>query len=96
MTPRNENVPPSIWSRYGSIRVGEVPALDGGLLVEYCHRVVPLFARAFGVQPPQERELKIIAAQAVKIWRRHGDLDTRSGVQAAIAAFDHWRDGMQR
>ncbi|MFZ1936883.1 MAG: hypothetical protein WBL72_18780, partial [Thermoguttaceae bacterium] len=26
------------------------------------------------------------------LWRRHGDMTTRSGVQAVIAAFDKWRD----
>ena len=94
MTPRDEDESDHIWSFYGPILTGNVPSLSEGLLFEYCRLVVPLFARAFGVQPPQEEELKFIAAEAVEIWRKHGDLNTRSGVQAAIAAFDHWRDRM--
>jgi hypothetical protein len=93
MTPRrDDDSPEKIWSFYGPVRVGNVPALSEDLLFEYCRRVVPFFATAFGVQPPQEEELKFIAGEAVEIWRKHGDLNTRSGVQAAIAAFDHWRD----
>jgi hypothetical protein len=61
-------------------------------LIEYCGRVVPLFAEAFGVGEPKPDELKHIAAEALGIWRTHGELNTRYGVQAAIAAFDHWRD----
>jgi len=94
MTPRDEDDSDRIWSLYGPILLGNVPSLSEGFLFEYCRLVVPLFARAYGVQPPKEEELKFIGAEAVEIWRKHGDLNTRSGVQAAITAFDHWRDRM--
>jgi len=91
MTPRNDDDPDHMWSFYGPILAGNAPALNEELLFEYCRRVVPYFARAFGVQPPEEEELKFIAADAVQIWHKHGDLNTRSGVQASIAAFKDWR-----
>jgi hypothetical protein len=94
MTPRDEDESDHIWSLYGPILAGNVPSVTERLLFEYCRRVVPFFAIAFGLEPPQEEELKFIAAAAVEIWRKHGDLNTRHGVQAAIAAFDNWRDRM--
>jgi hypothetical protein len=92
MTPRDDDEADYIWSSYGLVEVGSVRSLSEELLFEYCRRVVPFFARAFAVKPPQEEELKFIAGEAVEIWRKHGDLNTRYGVQAAIAAFDLWRD----
>jgi hypothetical protein len=94
MTPRDEDDSDRIWSSYGPILVGDVPYLSERSLFEYCRRVVPIFSGAFGIEHPQEEELKFIAAEAVEIWRTHGDLNTRHGVQAAIAAFDNWRDRM--
>ncbi len=92
MTPREYDVSDQLWTSYGPILQAEVPTLSERKLVEYCGRVVPIFAEAFGVGEPQPEELKKIAAEAVGIWRTHGELNTRYGVQAAIAAFDHWRD----
>ena len=92
MTPRDYDVSEQRWSLYGPILHAEVPTLSEKKLVEYCGRVVPLFAEAFGVGEPKPDELKHIAAEALGIWRTHGELNTRYGVQAAIAAFDHWRD----
>jgi hypothetical protein len=92
MTPRNDDEVDHIWSFYGPVQVGNVPSLSEALLFEYCRRVVPFFARAFGGHDPKEEHLKFIAAEAVQIWRGQGDLNTRAGVQAVIAAFDSWRD----
>ena len=92
MTPRENNISDQLWANYGPIRQSDVPAFSERKLVEYCERVVPLFAEAFGVGEPKPDELKQISAEALGIWRTHGELNTRYGVQAAIAAFDHWRD----
>jgi hypothetical protein len=92
MTPREYDVSDQLWSKYGPILQADVPTLSEKKLLEYCGRVVPLFAEAFGVGEPKPDELKHIAAEALGIWRTHGELNTRYGVQAAIAAFDHWRD----
>lgn len=92
MTPREYDVCDRLWSMYGPIHQANVPTLSESTLFEYCRRVVPVFAEAFGVGEPKTEELSRIAAEALGIWRTHGELNTRYGVQAAIAAFDHWRD----
>jgi hypothetical protein len=92
MTPREYDVSDQVWSQHGPIIRATVPALSERKLAEYCGHVVPLFAEAYGVGEPKPDELKHIAAEALGIWRTHGELNTRYGVQAAIAAFDHWRD----
>lgn len=92
MTPREYDVSDQLWSKYGSILQTDVPTLSDKKLVEYCGLVMPLFAEAFGVDRPQPDALTQIAVEALRMWWTHGELNTRYGVQAAIAAFDHWRD----
>ena len=93
MTPRDEAADPeAIWCQYGTILIGDVPRFTNEELIAYSLAVVPLFARAYGIEFPSTVECDAIAADALCIWRRHGDLTTRSGVQAVIAAFDKWRD----
>lgn len=92
MTPREYDVSDHLWSSYGPIFKATVPTLNERKLIEYCSHVVPLFAEAYGVSEPPPDELRKISSEAVGIWRTHGELNTRYGVQAAIAAFDHWRD----
>jgi hypothetical protein len=92
MTPRDDDESERLWSFYGPTLAGYVPFFTEELLFEYCRRVVPFFAAAFAVRHPQEEELKFIAGEAVEIWRKHAELNTRFGVQAVITAFDNWRD----
>lgn len=93
MTPREEAIDPErTWCQYGAIRIGDVPRFNNRELNAYSRAVVPVFATAFGLAPPNNDELMEAAEDALSIWRQHGDLTTRSGVQAVIAAFDKWRD----
>lgn len=92
MTPREYDVSDQLWSKYGPILQADVPTLSEMKLFQYCKCVVPLFAEAYGVDEPHPDELKDIASEALGLWRTHGELNTRYGVQAAIAAFDNWRD----
>jgi len=95
MTPREEAADPEgIWCQYGPILIGNVPRFTNDNLILYSLAVVPIFAKAYGVAVPHRTVLNAIAEDALGIWRRHGDLNTRSGVQAVIAAFDKWRDRM--
>lgn len=93
MTPRDYDLFDQPWSNYGPIQKADVPTLSPRKLIEYCGFVVPLFAEAFGVGEPNPDELNHIAEEALGIWRKTADRNTRSGVQAAIAAFDRWRNG---
>ena len=93
MTPRGDAADPEgIWCQYGTILIGQVPRFTNEELIAYSLAVVPLFARAYGLVLPSETERSGIAEEALCIWRGHGDMNTRSGVQAVIAAFDKWRD----
>lgn len=93
MTPRGEMADPEgIWCKYGPIRIGNVPQFNNEQLITYSRAVVPVFATAYGLAPPSSDGLKEVTDDALCIWRQHGDLTTRSGVQAVIAAFDNWRD----
>lgn len=92
MTPREHENPERLWSQYGPILIGEVPPLTERRLIRYCQLVMPVVAEAYGLSPPTDVELEEIASEASRAWRMHGDMTTRSGVQAAIAAFDNWRD----
>lgn len=93
MTPRGEAADPEgIWCQYGTILIGNVPRFSRDDLKLYTRVVVPVFAKAYGVDYPDEVEVGQIAKAALDIWARHGDLTTRSGVQSVIAAFDGWRD----
>lgn len=92
MTPRGQDDPECLWSKYGPILVGEVPVLTESGLMRYCERIMPVVAEAYGLSPPTKDELKEIVSEAIRTWRMQGDMTTRSGVQSAIAAFDNWRD----
>lgn len=92
MTPREHDDPEHLWSQYGPILVGQVQPFTERRLIRYCHLVMPVIAEAYGQAPPTKEELEEIASEATQTWRMHGDMTTRSGVQAAIAAFDNWRD----
>ncbi|MHB1034773.1 MAG: hypothetical protein ACYC35_09470 [Pirellulales bacterium] len=92
MTPRGEEDPEETWSKYGLIQVWDVPRFTTRALAKYTGAVVPLFAEAYGLNPPNDSEVAYIREHALDAWRKHGDLNTRSGVQAVIAAFDAWRD----
>jgi hypothetical protein len=92
MTPREHDNPEHLWSQYGPILVGEVQPFTERRLIQYCKLVMPLVAEAYSLSSPTTEELEEIASEASRLWRKQGDLTTRSGVQAAIAAFDNWRD----
>jgi len=92
MTPREHEDPEHLWLDYGPILVGQLPPLTQQRLVKYCRLVMPVVAEAYGLSPPTDEELEKIASEATLAWRMHGEMTTRSGVQAAIAAFDNWRD----
>jgi hypothetical protein len=90
--PRDYDISDELWSRYGTINNANVPTIKKDKLFKYCERVVPIFAEAYGLAEPKPDELDHIATNAIKIWQTHSELNTRYGVQAVIAAFDHWRD----
>jgi hypothetical protein len=92
MTPRDDFDDAEVWSHFGPVLYAEVPTLNTQKLREYCERVVPLIAEAYGLREPTTEELHEIAEEAIMIWRTHEEMNTRYGVQAAIAAFDNWRD----
>jgi hypothetical protein len=92
MTPGGEVDPEGIWCQYGIILIGHVPRFTREELLKYTSVVVPLFAEAYGLAHPRRDEMVTIAADALNIWRRQGDLTTRTGVQSVIEAFDAWRD----
>ena len=86
MTPRGEAADPEgIWCQYGTILIGHVPKFNNEELVAYSRAVVPLFAKAFGVAGPNGAGTEANSRRGTLNWRRHGDLMTRSGVQAVIA-----------
>jgi hypothetical protein len=93
MTPRGDESE-HIWAEFGPVLVGSVPRLNPQMLSEYSRRVLPYFADAYGLKTPTDDGLQSITDQALHTWTMEGDLNTRSGVQAVIAAFDRWRYGM--
>ncbi|HVC98416.1 MAG TPA: BREX system ATP-binding domain-containing protein [Pirellulales bacterium] len=92
MTPGHNQSASSMFRRFGQLLMTEVLPLSEDRLVEYCRLVMPIYSSAYGVMPPLEGGLGLIAVEAIQLWKKHGDFNTRSGVQATIAAFDHWRD----
>lgn len=92
MTPGHDRSPVEVFGECGRLLAAQVPSLTENRLREYCARVVPFFARAYGVAPPDEESLKAVAALAIRLWRQEPYGNTRSGVQAAVAAFDRWRE----
>jgi hypothetical protein len=95
MTPRDDYDDSQLWSHFGPVLYAEVPTLTAKKLEDYCTRVMPLIAEAYGLREPTSEELKDISEEAIAIWRTHEEWNTRYGVQAAIAAFDHWRDRLE-
>lgn len=92
MTPRGYADPETLWQKYGLLEIAHLPELTEKRLVEYCERLAAQYAVAYGLDSPQNGQLVAIAKNAVTMWKRRGELTTRSGVQSVIAAFDAWRD----
>lgn len=94
MTPRGENCPEKLWQAYGLIEMAYLPELNDRTLAAYCGKIAPYYAAAYGLTNRLDGQVLPISRSAIGSWKRHGELTTRSGVQAAIAAFDHWRDSI--
>ena len=92
MTPRGDDGPEKGWFRYGMLEIVNLPHLTEDRLVNYCVKLAPHYAAAVGLTPPTNGQIQPIAKRAVTLWKRNGQLTTRSGVQAAVMAFDAWRD----
>jgi hypothetical protein len=91
-TPRGAEGPEELWKEYGLLEIAYLPEMTDRLLSGYCGKIASHYAAAYGLTPPANGQLAPIAKQAVAAWKRRGELTTRSGVQAAITAFDAWRD----
>jgi hypothetical protein len=91
MTPRLTGGPEQLWQAYGLLEIANLPHLTDRLLAQYCSKVAPHYAMAYGRPIPTRAELTRIVHHTVRTWKRGGQLNTRSGVQAAIEAFDAWR-----
>jgi hypothetical protein len=92
MTPRGDEGPESSWLRYGLLEMVELPHLTDERLAAYCLKLAPVYAAAVGLAPPANGQVQPIAKHAVALWKKHGQFTTRSGIQAAVEAFDAWRD----
>jgi hypothetical protein len=92
MTPGHEQSPTDMLAHVGTFVVADAPALTHDRLVMYCSALCPYYASAFGLLKPNKTDLQSIAAEAIQLWQAAGNMNTRSGVQAVIAAFDHWRN----
>lgn len=92
MTPGECAGPEQLWQAYGPIKVNPLPILTAAEIGRYCTLLSPVFTEAYGLSSPTQEELNGIAANAQEAWRRSGDMSIRSGVQAALTAFDQWRE----
>ena len=91
MTPRGEDSPETLWLQYGMMEMVRLPELTDVRLGEYCEKIAPHYATAYGLPSPANGQLTPIARHAVSLWKKSGELTTRSGIQSAIIALDRWR-----
>lgn len=85
LTPRGSAGPESIWERYGTTKIVDLPTFDVGDLRSYFDRIEPVYRRAYGIDVNNPNA---IFENAVSRWRETGDRGSRSAVTAIVAALE--------
>ncbi len=94
MTPCGADGPESLWGGYGPLTVHDLKSFSRQQVADYCTILAPTYAAAYQLPAPSDGVLDPIRKQAILTWQQQGIATARSVVQAAVKAFDDWKDNV--